>query len=444
MTTPTAAPGPFVTAASPVVWRYELTNTGNVPLLYSVSDDQGVAIACPRSPSSCRVAPSPASPSGTPRRGSTRTSGRCSGPRRSGRTVGASDPSHYFGVEAGIQIEKATNGIDADEPPGPFISIGGAVTWTYVVTNDGNSPLSSVAVVDNLVGPITCPLSVLAAGQSMTCTASGAAQSEEYTNFATATGISPTGDEVSATDPSHYFGADSGIRIEKSTNGVDADEAPGPFIAVGEPVAWTYDVSNTGNTVLTDVIVSDDQGVAVSCPQTALAARGDHAVHGRWSGRHRAIRAKIGFAQADGALGPVTDEDPSHYFGMLILVDIEKSTNGDDADEPPGPAVGVGGQVIWTYLVANPGNIPLSDVVVVDDRGVELVFVDDSGNGDDLLDPAETWTFEVPRRDRGPVREQRVRHRPAGARSGRFGDRRRSVPLLRDAWRPGGRQGGRP
>ncbi|MFW6195121.1 MAG: DUF7507 domain-containing protein, partial [Chloroflexota bacterium] len=69
--------------------------------------------------------------------------------------------------------------------------------------------------------------------------------------------------EVSVEEPA--------IDIEKATNGEDADEPTGPEIAVGDPVNWTYVVTNTGDVALTDVSVTDDQGVAVNCPQDTLA-----------------------------------------------------------------------------------------------------------------------------------------------------------------------------
>ena len=67
------------------------------------------------------------------------------------------------------------------------------------------------------------------------------------------------------------------ITIEKFTNGVDADEPTGPFIPLGDPVEWTYTVTNTGNTTLSDIVVTDTvdlprpvPGPTVDCPSTEL------------------------------------------------------------------------------------------------------------------------------------------------------------------------------
>ncbi len=75
-----------------------------------------------------------------------------------------------------VSIVKETNGVDADDPPGPFIPVGEPVTWTYTVQNTGNVNLSGVSVVDDPQGAITCPQSTLAPGASMTCTKSALAQ----------------------------------------------------------------------------------------------------------------------------------------------------------------------------------------------------------------------------------------------------------------------------
>src|SRR5690606_18559654 len=137
----------------------------------------------------------------------------------------------------------------------------------------------------------------------------------QYQNTGTATGTSPTGGTVTDSDPSHYFGSNPSIDIEKATNGEDADSDPGPFIPVGSTVTWTYLVTNNGNVPLTNVSVSDDQSVCFSCPNRALAVR--HSFPTRRSsdptaGQYQNTGTATGTPPTGGT---VTDSDDSHYFG---------------------------------------------------------------------------------------------------------------------------------
>ena len=123
-----------------------------------------------------------------------------------------------------VDIEKHTNGVDADTPPaGPLVPIGSTVTWTYLVKNTGNVPLTGIAVTDNPIGAVTCPNTTLAPGAEMTCTATGTGVAGQYANTGTVTATGAGDSTVTDTDPSHYFGVGAGIDIEKATNGQDAD-----------------------------------------------------------------------------------------------------------------------------------------------------------------------------------------------------------------------------
>ncbi|MBP1909051.1 DUF7507 domain-containing protein [Methanolobus bombayensis] len=193
-----------------------------------------------------------------------------------------------------IDIEKATNGFDADNPTGPELSLGDAVTWTYVVTNTGDVPLENVVVTDDMIGAIT--------------------------------------------------------NIVNQGNGDDT-------LGVGE--VWTYEATGTAE-----------------CGQYENLAT----VNADWLGI------------------PVTDEDPSHYIVRCEPdIDIEKHTNGQDADYPAGPQIEVGETITWEYFVTNTGNVALYNVVVEDDK-IGIIGNDkitDKGNGDDVLDIGETWTYVV-------------------------------------------------
>ena len=235
------------------------------------------------------------------------------------------------GAVPAIEIEKTTIGVDADDPPGPYISVGEPVEWTYTVTNTGNITLTGITVVDDQPGVApSCPGDVLGPQETMECGASGVAVEGQYANLGVATGHPPVGDPVSASDPSHYFGMVASIDIEKATNGVGADDPPGPEIEVGFPVEWTYTVRNTGNVPLIGVTVEDDQpGVEPDClpfdlgpDEEVVCTANGVAVEGQYE--------NVGTVTGTPPVGPpVADSDPSHYLGVYGLPFSDGFESGD-------------------------------------------------------------------------------------------------------------------
>jgi len=378
------APGPFLPIGLPVSWTYLVTNTGNVSVGdISVADDQMVSVFCPQSfldPGAFMVCTA----FGTAQAGQYANVGTVTGfaDVAVGGEVSDSDPSHYFGIEPGpaIQLEKATNGQDADAAPGPAIPEGDPVTWTYVVSNLTEMDLFNVQVTDDQGVMVNCPGTSLSGNQSMTCTASGTAQLGPYANLGTVTAFLGEIVQVSDTDPSHYVGIPTSdqVSLEKATEGIDADLPPGPGLVIGDPVTWTYVVTNTGPATLGAVSVTDDQGVAVSCPKTALGP--GESMTCTASGTVTAGQySNLGTVTAElPTAGPlptiVSAADQSHYFGTQAepAIDLQKATNGVDADSPPGPSIPEGGSVIWTYTVTNMGLGTLTGITVSDDQGVAV------------------------------------------------------------------------
>ena len=105
-----------------------------------------------------------------------------------------------------VKIEKSTNGEDADNPPGPSIPVGSAVTWRYVVTNTGTTNLTGILVVDDRGVLVNCSgQTTLPVGQTMTCTGAGVATLGQYVNVGKVTAASASG-AVDDSDSSHYLG----------------------------------------------------------------------------------------------------------------------------------------------------------------------------------------------------------------------------------------------
>lgn len=124
-----------------------------------------------------------------------------------------------------VDIEKATNGEDADVPTGPRVPAGDEVRWTYVVTNTGSTDLFDVTVTDDMIDAalIDCDgtggnviAGPLAPEDVVRCVAVGTAVTGQYANLGTVVATGPeTVDEngnpvagvvVDDADPSHYFG----------------------------------------------------------------------------------------------------------------------------------------------------------------------------------------------------------------------------------------------
>ncbi len=339
-----------------------------------------------------------------------------------------------------IVVEKFVNGQDANAAPGVYVPVGGVVEWTYRVTNPGVIPLDGVTIVDDAGTPAddsddwTITDAALLSGDTdsdglldtdetwlFEAPATGTAVEGLYTNFA-AVAADPVGPEgpVLDSDPASYFGADGGgIEVDKRVNGQDSSAAPGPNIATGDDITWTYTVTNTSNTPVSNVSVTDDQ----EGPATLISGDANNnsileptetwiyeitgtATAGAYENTATVEGTGPETTNPDGSTTPgesFADSDTTHHFGTDPGINVEKVTNTVDTGAGDVPFIAEGADVTWTYTVTNTGNVPIANVTVVDDNGTSANATDDFGtlllSGDDnmnsLLDLDETWVFEA-------------------------------------------------
>jgi hypothetical protein len=340
----TSGDGLNILISESIKWRYTVTNLGNYPLSnVTVTDSEAT------------VTPTYVSgdtngngkldltetwiyeASGTAITGNYSNTGTAYGDFTDGagnvESDTATDGSSYFGADPQIAISKIT--VDgATSGDGLNILTGETIGWKYTVTNVGNVALSNVSVTDSKAGvTVSCPKATLAVGESMDCSASGTSITGNYSNTGTASGKYTDSAGHSRTDiesdGSSYFGADPKISIVKKTVGSNGAEGDGVWVVINEIVVWKYYVTNTGNIALSNVAVTDNKGVTVTCPQTTLAVGESMTCEASGTNTTPILTtySNIGTAYGDytdstGHKRSTTASDPSSYlsrpFGLLM------------------------------------------------------------------------------------------------------------------------------
>jgi len=300
-------------------------------------------------------------------------------------------------ADESIHLEKAVwdgeDWLPADTPEtGPELtSDHDPVVFRFVITNDGNVPLTSVTLSDTHISDFytdeglttlaTFPIA-LSPLESETVYGRLPWSLGEHSNTATATGTPPDEAVISASNDCHYVGVGPSISLQKDVwDGAtwqDADTPIGPELtSLQDPVVFRFVITNDGNIELTGVELEDSEigvfytnfeGTTQASFPVSLAENQSRTFFGElpWAqGQHSNNATATG--TPDGL--PVVDaEDWCHYFGLGPAIDIQKRTNGVDADGPPGPSITIGATVTWTYIVTNTGGVPLTDIVVTDDQ----------------------------------------------------------------------------
>ena len=131
-----------------------------------------------------------------------------------GDGIGAAPDTRVNGPS--IRLVKLTIGVNNNEPTGFALTIGSQAAFTYVVTNNGNMPLSDVSVTDDqgaipvFQGGDVNDDGVLDLNETWIYTASATVVAGQYANVGTASASADDGTLVQASDLEFHFGVAQG------------------------------------------------------------------------------------------------------------------------------------------------------------------------------------------------------------------------------------------
>ncbi|WP_424936712.1 MULTISPECIES: DUF7507 domain-containing protein [Bacteria] len=213
---------------------------------------------------------------------------------------------------------------------------GDTVSYTFTVTNTGNTPLTGIVVDDPKAGTVTCPATVLNPGERQTC-----ATAAPYTitaaderagrveNTATASGSGPGGAVVVSPPSTTRTPVDSprpSLGLVKTADRDAVDE-------IGQKVVYSFMVTNTGNMPLTSLAIAEDAfngngaDPVPTCPATALAP-----------GETITCTATYTTVPADAAVGMLTNTATAAAVSAHGTIASEPSVAETALRIPPAPS----------------------------------------------------------------------------------------------------------
>ena len=259
-------------------------------------------------------------------------------------------------------------------------NLGDKITWSFLVKNTGTVTVTTTAITDAKAGAVTCPVTTLAPGAQTTCTATTAyvitqadVDAGVVNNTATASAKNPSGTTITSTPSSTSTPVNqvSSLLLTKSAAVTDVN-ANGKT-DLGDKIAWSFLVKNTGTVTVTTTAISDAKAGATTCPVTTLAP-----------GASTTCTATTAYTitQADVDAGVVNNtatatakspsgatvtsptsstSTPVNQVSSLLLTKSAAVTdvNGDGKTN-------LGDKIAWSFLVKNTGTVTVTTTAISD------------------------------------------------------------------------------
>lgn len=285
---PNGSDVPVVADGQTITWTYVITNSGGIALdSISLTDDPLGSISCPKD---SLLAGESMTCTQT---GDTSVADADGLIANLGSVIGCAQGYAPCTGIARVSDDDPSHCRTTTMPP-PDINVGSAMTfgWQYLVSNPVVSDTVDLqnVVLDPGAGIIVDPTpssgddidpGILNVGETWTLDVSVPAQpldrySDLYTNVVTATALSSAEVQVSDTCEPQPLLFSNYLDAEVALNGTDASTEPGLPVNPGDPLTWTYSVTNTSPAAITALDVQQIAGtssssfVVATCLDTTL------------------------------------------------------------------------------------------------------------------------------------------------------------------------------
>jgi uncharacterized repeat protein (TIGR01451 family) len=253
-----------------------------------------------------------------------------------------------------------------------YSTVGETIPYSFVVKNDGNVTLTTIAVSDPKTTGVSCVATALAPGQLTNCSGSRTVTQADINagsvvNTASVTGKTPAGTTTTPVNSNPITVA--AVQTPELT--IAKVSTLSSFSTLNSTVPYTFTVTNTGNVTMTAIVVSDLNTGPIACPLTALnpgvstICTGSHIVTQTDldSGTITNTASVVGTPPSGTQIAPVTSNTVKVLSANAPQITITKSSTATLT----GYSV-LGATVPYSFVVKNTGNVSLFSIVVSDPK----------------------------------------------------------------------------
>jgi gliding motility-associated-like protein/uncharacterized repeat protein (TIGR01451 family) len=275
----------------------------------------------------------------------------------------------------GISVTKTADSISYD-------AVGDVIGYTIVIENTGNVSLNDIWVTDELTGMNTNVV-ILVPGTTRTfketySITQADLNSGNVVNTVSVSGKDPKNTELTASDTETVNAVQNPSLSVTKTSDIQSYEA------VGEIINFTFEVENTGNVTVTDILLSD--------PITGFETTIENLEPGASETFENSFNINQSHLDSGSITNTVTVSGKDPLEGLVEASDAIVVTAIQNPEISVSKTVFpllyaiAGNELTYTILVENTGNVTLSNVVVTDPlTGLDSAIVS--------LPPGEPQTF---------------------------------------------------
>ncbi len=339
-----------------------------------------------------------------------------------------------FPQRAGIAVIKT--GVFNDENSDGYANLGETITYSFTVTNQGQTTITDVVLTDAMLGGELALASGDDNGDNILDVDEVWLYAASYTitqadidagvvsNQALVTGTSSLDGSTleDLSDDDTVFEDDitdtelpleAGIAVIKT--GIFNDENSDGYANIGETITYNFTVTNQGEDTITDVVLTDD----MLGGELTLGSGDDNGdnildVDEVWlyAASYTITQADIdagvvsnqalvtGTSSLDGStLEDLSDDDTVFEDDITdtelpLEAGIAVIKTGVFNDENSDGYANIGETITYNFTVTNQGQATITDVVLTDAMlGGELTLASGDDNGDNILDVDEVWLY---------------------------------------------------